>query len=204
MEADSRPGAIDLLPAVGQRPVLAGVRQDAVDADRRIRRRGRRQPSRPRTRPPEQRVLRARRQQRALRARARRHGGAARRPTSTARPGSTVYAPDGAAPLRARSRRRCCRRASWSIAAPTLASGLSFSRRRALAVLRRAGSRSHVPGVAPLPLRRRRRARLRSWPATCAAPADRSAPTAAVTCSRAPTATTTIWPSSTSRPARCA
>ena len=48
---DPRAGAIDFLPVVGEPPVLAGVRQDPVDADRRVRRRGRRQPARPRSAP---------------------------------------------------------------------------------------------------------------------------------------------------------
>ena len=60
-----------------------------------------------------------------------------------------------------------------AIAAPTLASGLSFSPDGRCAVLRRAGSGSDLPGGAPLPLRRRRRDAGGRATATCAAAADR-------------------------------
>ena len=152
----------------------------------------------PRTRPLEQRVLRA----------AGSNARYARAPDGTEamivstldRPAwLTIFGPDGN--IRAqRDLAQVLPPRRLAIAAPTLASGLSFSRDgRALYFVALdldatyQASRLCRYDVAT--------GGCRSSPATCAARVDRSAPTAAATRSRTPTATTTISPRSTSRPA---
>ena len=168
VEADPRPGAIDLLPAVGQRAVLAArstrslstlIDEFADEADAALP---------PRTRPPEQRVLRAGRQQRALRAGARRHRGAARlRPRPPGLADDVCARRHGRAG--ARSDARCCRRASWrsprrrwpaaSASRPTGARCIS-SRWISTPRIRRRGSTATTSTLGHS---------WRSWPATCAA-----------------------------------
>ena len=97
-----------------------------VDADRRVRRRGRREPARPRPRPPTSAWCAPAGDNARYARAADGTRGAARRATTTARPGSRCTGPTA----RLRSQRELADvlpPRKLAIAAPSLASGLSFS-----------------------------------------------------------------------------